>query len=85
MVTLTITLKALKTAIDDIVCINSFLDDFWDSGGWASGDDVKSPRESRLDRQVELSRTLAIWLKPPTEHDSEGRLILAWVKPRHAR
>lgn len=71
--------EVLKTTIDDIVCVNSFLNDFWGNGGWASGDAAKLLRESRLDRQVELSRTLAIWLEPPTEHDSEGRLILAWA------
>lgn len=77
MITSTVTPEILKTTVDDIVCVNSFLNDFWGNGGWASGDAAKLLRKSRLNRQVELSRTLAIWLEPPTEHDSEGRLILA--------
>jgi hypothetical protein len=79
MATPTITPDALKTTIEDIISVNTFLNDFWGDGGWASGDARRLLRESRLDRQVELSRTLAIWLEPPTEHDSDGRLILAWA------
>ncbi len=79
MATWTIVPADLKATIVDIVCVNAFLNDFWGNCGWTSGDAAKLLKESRLDRQFELSRTLAIWLEPPTEHDSEGRLILAWA------
>ena len=69
----------LQTVIDDIVCVNSFLEDFWGDGGWAPSDASKLLREARLDRQVELSRTLSIWLDAPADDQSDGRLILAWA------
>ena len=34
MATSTVTPEALKTTIDDIVCVNAFLDDLWGKGGW---------------------------------------------------
>lgn len=71
--------ETLKTAVDDIIRINAFLDDFWGNGGWASGNAARLLTESRLDRQVGLSRTLTLWLDPPNDNDSEGRLILAWA------
>ncbi len=73
------TREALKAIVDDIVRINAFLDEFWGQGGWAPSKAAKLLSESRLDRQVELSRTLSIWLEPPSDNDSEGRLILAWA------
>jgi hypothetical protein len=69
----------VKTTIDDIVCVNAFLNNFWGNGGWAPSKGRKLLSEARLDRQVELSRTLSIWLEPPNGDDSEGRLILAWA------
>lgn len=69
----------LQDVVDDIVVVNEFLNDFWGNGGWATGDAARLLRESRLDRQVELSRTLKIWLETSEDGHIEGRLILAWV------
>lgn len=71
--------EKLKTTIDDIVCVNEFLSDFWGDGGWASGEAARLLRESRLDWQVDLSRTLRIWLNTSKEDQSDGCLILAWA------
>lgn len=79
MTTSTVAPEALKVAIDDIVRVNAFLDDFWGKGGWAPSKAAKLLSESRLDRQTELSRTLSIWLASSGDRDSEGRLILAWA------
>lgn len=79
MATSTITPESLKSTIDDIVCVNAFLDDFWGKGGWAPSEAAKLLSDSRLDRQTELSRTLSLWLESSDNHDSEGRLILAWT------
>jgi hypothetical protein len=73
------TAEHLELVVDDIVAVNFFLHDFWGNGGWATGDAARLLHESRLDRQVELSRTLKIWLEASYAGMREGRLILAWV------
>jgi len=49
--------------------------DFWDGGGWASGDAAKHLDKSMLCWQTSLAVSLSKW----TNATSEGDLILAWT------
>lgn len=63
-----------------ITKLNHELCQFWSqSSGWAPIEAAQLLNKSRLDWQVQLSRTLHIWSDTTDTLNSEGRLILAWV------
>lgn len=63
--------------INRIISGNDQLASFWGSShGWAPKDAADLMSKSRLDWQVELSKTLKLWDFQETEH---GQLILAWA------
>lgn len=66
--------------IDAIIETNREICMFWSKAhGWAPIEAAELMSKSRLDWQVELSRTLHIWVQPP-EHDvTNGHLILGWA------
>lgn len=68
----------------EIVCriinLNEGLCRFWsNSSGWAPIEAAELLSKSRLDWQVQLSKTLQIWIEPTDPECSDGRLILAWT------
>lgn len=66
--------------VAEIVRKNAALDHFWRAAhGWAPYESAELLSNSRLDRQVSLSRCLAIWEGPHEEGAEEGCLILAWA------
>lgn len=61
--------------IDRIISTNEGIATFWSrAGGWAPEEALELLNSSRLDWQVELSRTLHMWT---FEHSVQGQLILA--------
>ena len=59
---------------------NQRLTDFWGSAhGWAPMEAASLLSMARLDWQVELSRTLSLWLEPRDAATQNAVLILAWV------
>lgn len=66
-----------KDIVDRIISGNEQLASFWgNSHGWAPDEAADLMSKSRLDWQVELSKTLKLWSFDETEH---GQLILAWA------
>jgi hypothetical protein len=75
-----ISLNKTKKVIDEIISVNSWLASFWTrSHGWAPQAAAELMSKSRLDYQVALSHTLSMWLKPNSEEELSGRLILSWA------
>ena len=69
---------AYADAVERIAWLNDGLRAFWGSAqGWAPAVAAALLSQSRLDRQVELSRCLAIWDDFPS-NQRDGRLVLAW-------
>jgi hypothetical protein len=66
-------------AINDIIKINTNIYELWGNGGWAPPDAAEVLRQSRLDWQVSLSKTLLKWIKTPPEDEHDASLILAWA------
>lgn len=66
-----------KNTVERIILGNDHFCSFWGDSGWANIEAAELLSKSRLDWQVELSKTLLIWdfKEPPTS----GELILAWV------
>ncbi|WP_019865819.1 hypothetical protein [Methylovulum miyakonense] len=65
---------------NEIVRVNRWLAEFWsNSHGWAPYTAAELMSKSRLDNQVALSHTLAIWLEQEEKPSKNGRLILAWA------
>lgn len=63
--------------IDRIISGNKQLASFWGSShGWAPKEAADLMSKSRLDWQVELSKTLKLWSFQEVEH---GQLIMAWA------
>ncbi|MEA3587298.1 hypothetical protein J6I75_02885 [Pseudidiomarina sp. 1APP75-27a] len=63
--------------VDRIIYGNTQLASFWkNSHGWAPQEAADLMSKSRLDWQVELSKTLKLWDFQEAEH---GQLILAWA------
>ena len=53
---------------------------FWERAhGWAPIEAAQLLSAARLDWQVELSRTLEIWLEPPDAATENAELVLAWA------
>lgn len=67
-------------AIKRIIKLNEGLCKFWsNSSGWAPIEAAQLLSKSRLDWQVELSRTLLIWTVTADDAEKNGRLILGWA------
>lgn len=63
--------------VDRIISGNEQLASFWgNSHGWAPKEAADLMSKSRLDWQIELSKTLKLWDFQETKH---GQLILAWA------
>lgn len=74
----------IRTVLDRIVSKNEGIAAFWrDALGWAPLEAAELLSRSRLDWQVALSHTLALWFPrsgaDPSDAAAPGRLILAWV------
>jgi len=70
----------VSEVIQRIINLNDGLRRFWSqSSGWAPIEAAELLNKSRLDWQVQLSRTLHIWSDTSDTKNSQGRLILAWV------
>jgi hypothetical protein len=66
-----------RDIVNRIISANSQLADFWgNSHGWAPDEAAIKMSKSRLDWQVELSKTLIMW---DFEDYQQGQLILAWT------
>jgi hypothetical protein len=75
-----LTTMPVSEVIQRIVKLNHELCKFWSqSSGWAPIEAAQLLNKSRLDWQVQLSRTLLIWSDTSDTQNTEGRLILAWV------
>jgi hypothetical protein len=73
-------LSPIGRVIDQIVFLNDWLRTFWSSSaGWAPIEAAELLSTVRLDRQVELSRTLRLWTEPRPPEEADARLILAWT------
>ena len=71
---------SVNEVIQRIIRLNKELNHFWSkSAGWAPIEAAQLLSISRLDWQVQLSRTLQIWSDTADTQNSEGRLILAWT------
>lgn len=70
-----------KQTIDAIVRLNGKIACFWGkhARGWASQPTASLLGQSRLDWQLELSRTLRCWVEPPDPSVRNASLILAWA------
>lgn len=81
MITLSNTEKLTNAeTIDQIITINEWLRDFWDSADdWAPVEAAQLLNKSRLDWQVSLSKCLKIWIEDIKLDVRVGRLILAWT------
>lgn len=72
--------NTIQAAISEIVRLNAKIANFWsDARGCAPPRAYEVLSRSRLERQVSLSKTLDIWVTPPTKELSDGELILAWA------
>lgn len=73
----------IAAVIQQIIQKNVSIAHFWSSAqGWAPLEAAQLLTKSRLDRQVSLSRTLALWVRPAAAAaapDADGRLILGWA------
>jgi len=73
----------ILNVIELIICKNREIAEFWSQPhGWAPMEAAELLSKSRLDRQVSLSQTLALWVPPAasaTSPDIDGRLILGWA------
>lgn len=70
----------INEVIQRIIRLNKELYHFWSkSADWAPIEAAQLLSISRLDWQVQLSRTLHIWSSTSDTQNSEGRLILAWA------
>jgi hypothetical protein len=80
---LTNKLESLQAVVEDITRTNEAITRLWsDVFGWAPLEAANLLSRSRLDWQVSLSRTLALWIPPQLDQerpDAEGCLILAWA------
>lgn len=66
-----------QETIEKIILENEEIASFWsNTGGWAPEEAAELISKSRLDWQVELSKTLKKWDFLDAEH---GQLILAWA------
>ena len=66
--------------IEKIINLNTNLCVFWsNASGWAPDEAADLMSKSRLDRQVSLSKCLAIWSHNKVIALEEGALILAWA------
>lgn len=72
-------IELARHRVDDIVLLNSRICEFWQDGGWAPRDAAELLQEAKLDWQIELSRTLSLWLDPGPPGEQQARLILAWA------
>ena len=71
---------SIEDVIERIVAENERLRKFWSNAhGWAPGASAQLLSEARLDWQVALSHCLRLWVKPFTEHEGAGRLILGYA------
>lgn len=75
--------QPIQWVIEQITSKNDGIAGFWGSAqGWAPLAAAGLLSKSRLDRQVSLSRTLALWVHPAASaqaSDADGRLILGWA------
>lgn len=70
----------ISIAVDRIFKLNDGLNKFWSSStGWAPLSAAALLSKSRLDWQVQLSRTLGIWLSESPTEELDARLILGWA------
>ena len=77
---LTIDDSPISDVIARIVQLNTDIAQFWGgSHGWAPIDAAELLSKSRLDWQVELSRTLELWTETAASDVANARLILAWA------
>lgn len=69
---------SITEVVDRIININSGMQEFWSSAkGWAPLRAAQLLNKSRLDWQVQLSKTLKLFLDTDELHD--GYLILGWT------
>lgn len=74
--------SSILEVIDRIVSKNQGIAEFWGTGGWAPLEAAGLLSRSRLDRQVSLSRTLSLFVRPAATAstlDADGKLILGWT------
>lgn len=70
----------ISDVLQRIFKLNKELRNFWSSSsGWAPLSAANLLSKSRLDWQVQLSKTLEMWLPEPPEGELDARLILAWA------
>jgi len=66
--------------VDAIVEENREISMFWSKAhGWAPIEAAELMSKSRLDWQVELSRTLHVWIVTPPPSETNAHLILGWA------
>ena len=71
---------SIEDVVERIVAENERIQKFWSNAhGWAPGVSARLLGKSRLDWQVALSHCLRLWVKPFTEHEGAGRLILGYA------
>ncbi len=69
-----------RQTVTRIISLNAYIADFWSKAdGWAPAANAALLSKSRLDRQVQLSRTLRRSLRKPPANEHDGALILAWA------
>jgi len=75
--------QPIGKVIEQIVLKNDGIAKFWSSAyGWAPLDAAGLLSKSRFDRQISLSRTLTLWVRPAVNAqalDADGKLILGWA------
>jgi hypothetical protein len=74
------TMNDINNPINEIVSLNEKICNFWSKcGGWAPDEAYELLLNSRLDRQVSLSRCLHFWYGSINIENEDGALILAWA------
>jgi len=72
--------KNLAQIVDAIIETNQDISTSWSKAhGWAPFDAAELMSKSRLDWQVELSRTLHVWIQSPESDVANAHLILGWA------
>lgn len=70
----------ISDVMQRIFKLNKGLKNFWSSSsGWAPLSAANLLSKSRLDWQVQLSKSLEMWLPEPPEGEADARLILGWA------
>jgi len=70
----------MRDVLTRVVTLNSELAAFWKNAkGWTPKKADRVLSGARLDWQIELSRTLRLWLRKPAPDEVHATLILGWT------